>query len=59
MERKELKRGRMDEISQKFADTELAFEYEMGVKYQENLMKRREEMLQKMNERKKEGDSSQ
>lgn len=52
------KRTLMDEISQKVADTELAFEYELGVEYQEQLMKRRETYLKQL-EKKKEGDNSQ
>lgn len=52
------KRSLMDEISQKIADTELAFEYELGVEYQEQLMKHRENVLKRI-EMKKEGDSSQ
>ncbi len=46
MDRKELKRPRLDEVSQKFHDAELAFEYEMGVEYQNKLMQRHEQMKQ-------------
>lgn len=47
MDRKELKRPRLDEVSQKFHDAELAFEYEMGVEYQNKLMQRHEQMKHK------------
>ena len=56
MERKELTHKQLKDISDKFNDTELAFEYEMGVQYQKDLM-RHHEQLQKRKE-KKEGESS-
>ena len=42
------KRALMDEISQKIADTELAFEYELGVEYQKQLIKHRENLLKQL-----------
>ena len=51
MDRKELKRPKLDEVSQKFHDAELAFEYEMGVEYQEKLMRRHELMKNRQNEK--------
>ena len=56
MERKNLSHKQLKAISDKFNDTELAFEYEMGVQYQKDLMKHHEQ-LQKRKE-KKEGESS-
>ena len=56
MERKNLTHKQLKAISDKFNDTELAFEYEMGVQYQKDLMKHHEQ-LQKRKE-KKEGESS-
>ena len=56
MERKELTHKQLKDISDKFNDTELAFEYEIGVQYQKDLMRHREQ-LQKRKE-KKEGESS-
>lgn len=52
MDRKEMKRTRMDELSQKFADTELAFEYELGVEYQRKLMQRHEQLKKKQDQQK-------
>ena len=56
MDRKELKHKQMNDLSEKFNDTELAFEYEMGVKYQKELMKHHDEL--KKRKEKKEGESS-
>ena len=56
MDRKELKHKQLNDLSEKFNDTELAFEYEMGVQYQKDLMRHHEQM-QKRKE-KKEGESS-
>lgn len=47
MDRKECKRQRIDDVSEKFHDAELAFEYEMGVEYQEKLMQRQKQMKEK------------
>ena len=56
MNRNEIKHKQLKDVSEKFNDTELAFEYEMGVKYQKDLMRHHDEL--KKRKEKKEGESS-
>lgn len=53
MNAKDAKLKQLNDVSQKIHDTELAFEYEMGVEYQKQLMEHHEAQMK----RKKEGES--